>query len=305
MTGQIVTLQCYGSDLIKRVREQDKKKQYKINLLTGNPISSLLTSPLSVSEELLDKCEFSIEQKNCLLIELNRKASEIIEETNAEYLMIDLMNEITDRYVFSSGNVKSEISNFGNKAFEEAIAQKYPDWKLTTRKCFEISDKEISQIFTGMCSYFKKRFNQKKIIVVECYYADKYIDSADGTIKNYPAAFNVAKVNDYLKKCYNTIHKCLPQCSFIRFPSWTYGSINTVDGINPISLDRSYYKYVSRALDAATGVTPRYTVENIYAEQQIENRQYGRIINSTRVWALEERIKALEKEIDELIHSSL
>lgn len=269
MASEITTIQCYGSDLIKKVLEQEKTKAYKIKLLSGNPISSVLTSPLLVTFDDLENCSLKTKVKNGLLIECSKKTLDVIEETEAEYLMIDLLNEVKERYVLSAGTVKAEFSYCGNKDFENVIKKLYPDWTLSTRKCFEIPDNELTQIFTFVCNYFKKRFNQSKIIVVECYLGEEYVDK-NKTVKKFPEAMNIPQINAYLKKCYGAIQKAMPQCKFIKFPAGVRSELTAEGTASPKLLDSRYYRYVLKAIDIATNNTNNITLEKLYQDIMAE-----------------------------------
>ncbi len=299
MSPSSINIQCYGSNLIKRVIQYNRKKTYKISLLSRNPISSALTSPLLLKSEDIENLHLSESIANSLVIEFNKKALDIIDESNADYLLIDLMNEVEDRFIITSGTVKSEFSDYHNDDLVKTVRGLYPDCKLSSRKCYEISDNEISNIFNSVCSFLKKRFEQNKIIIIECYLAEQYPDNYIN-LQNYPNLPVIKKTNEYLKKCYNVISKSLPKCSFIKFPAWGWGSINTVDGINPLVLDSSYYNYLSQAIDVATGNNPFYTLQNLYDEQSLNNRLRERARHSNMVWELNEKIKQLEKEIENL-----
>jgi len=311
-----IEVDILGSVVCRDILRHDEKRHYQVKrCISEIPISTLYQEAIKIPKEKLENWSLSPYQRQMLELQGTRKAVEVLKESKAEVLIMDLADELSSRFVITSG--KREIGLAADEKFaddiKELFATKGKKLTITQKSPLEMNLMEIEESYRAFAKDILKTeenpegYQESHIVVIEAYYTEGIIDNATAKWHNHSSDIDVKKMNERLGQLYQMLYRYIPECQVIRFPSFMYSSENHIRGTTPLSYTEDAYRYYLKVLDILFGYNKTNSIENIYNEQSLSNKLYARMLNATVLYSIEgmkkdirslkEENKKLKKEI--------
>lgn len=295
--------------------------RYQVKRFGRNKIATLISDSIDLPEGFFDSLETPNHNKKMIASGFRNDIVQQILSTQPEYLVLDFSDEFLDMIQVDFGGKTFRLmdywinrSGYWFSQMEPLIVGEngiWPNAEVKRIPALEAPFNDIENAYKDFVSKILKSennpngFEPEKIIVVESYLADHYMNG-NGQLQPFPARWAVQSTNNFLKPVYQLFYNLVPNCHRIKLPEFTYGSVNNIWGLHPLHYSADIYMYISTALDIITGYHPfRSTLEKLYLEQSLENRLKVRLANAGVIYeitALKEKMAIMESTIDNFIN---
>ena len=308
----MIHVDIFGGRVSRDIFRYEGHEEYKVNRCIGNiPISELHNKKLNIKHEIVDHLEISKYSKKMLNLQLRGNPADLLKESKAKFLIIDLADECMKRYSLGDGTdgtiaVQEEDEEKFEEMVKSYISNDVPINKYTLK---DISEEEIYQNYKRFAKEIVRSeenpegYEEKNIIVIETRYTSSVLAEKSLSLHNYETDYKIKEKNDILDKVYKILYQCIPDCRVIRFPEFTFSSETHIRGKHPLSYNEDTYDYYIQALKILTGKSRRNSIDNLFKEQCLKNRLQTRLLNAGaiyRIKPLEKEVAALKKEVEKL-----
>ncbi len=306
-----IQLDIFGSYVSRDVIRFVDTEVYKVNRCIGAvPISSLYEAPAKIDEDVLEQMPISQYEKRMFRIQSRRNAVNLLKKSEGKILILDLASECLNRCLIGENNNQSMAYVDGMEEYLENLLVNPEDQHIIeTVSPLEMDMKQIEKKYKKFAYDILKSkdnptgYNERNIIVIEVYYAEKYVGTKDGILHSQPAEYQVHKVNAWLKKMYQLIYKNIPDCQVIKLPIFTYSTENHIRGKGPLCYTDATYQYIANVLGVLCGVQKLNSADNLYNEQGLKNKLFTRLLNASSINSIagmKKDIAALKKQVEQL-----
>ncbi|OUP86193.1 hypothetical protein B5F07_02565 [Lachnoclostridium sp. An169] len=298
-----VKIDIFGSCVCRDIfRDVDDRKYKVCNRLGNVPITSLYEEPIPIKKDILDETALSAFEKQMLKIQLSRKATDLLKKSEASVLVLDLADELMERWTLEDGWYQVAVPERNRKKYHSLFSEKY---ELSGRivsggLAIEIAEDSIRQFAKDIIKTDgnPNGYRAGNIIVIESYYSENIL-SNDGSLHKHDERYHISEKNEFLRKIYEIFHKYFSECKIIKLPEQTYSSENHIRGVHPLHYTQETYDYFMRAIDVLCGFSKINTTENLYRDQSLKNsmlfqKSNGEILEE--IHDLAARIDRLEKQ---------
>lgn len=233
-------LNIFGSCVTRDIMEYDYRKVFCINeYIARQSIISSLSVPVEFDENDI-KLDSTFQTKQ-LESDLKKNALARLENSDAEYLIIDLIEER-----FKIGKVANSYITFSNELWQSDIFKNmnlkiYEKKKRGQRIYFRYKDIQIyvNKFFDCLL----KKYSQNRIIIHEVYLSDYFIDKT-GEKKIFPNNYVIYnhKINSILAYMYGCTKKRIPYANVLSISSKYIADEKHKWGLAPMHFQEEYYK---------------------------------------------------------------
>lgn len=309
-----VTIDVYGSSVSRNLFYYTGIGKYELRrVIEKNPITSLYENPVHLKKENIEDSGFDETEKTMLKIQTERIAPGLLKKDKSEYLIIDLADELLERREVTLRKSSSKdypgvtyIAQYPGKQEEyERIFEKEEDYILgglfpPSEMDLPIAGKKIRKFAREITCSEKnpEGYEPEKIVIIEALYTEKYWGK-DGILYSFESD-SVKANNRFLKSLYEILYKNFPQSPVIRFPEFSCSSMFHRDGLGPLSYSSGIYLYFERCLDTIVNYSRANTLENLWMEENLENRKETRISTANVIYSMKTQIDWLQKEVKAL-----
>ena len=309
-----VTIDVYGSSVSRNLFYYTGIGKYELRrVIEKNPITSLYENPIHLKKENIEDSGFDETEKTMLKIQTERIAPGLLKKDKSEYLIIDLADELLERREVTLRKSSSKdypgvtyIAQYPGKQEEyERIFEKEEDYILgglfpPSEMDLPIAGKKIRKFAREITCSEKnpEGYEPEKIVIIEALYTEKYWGK-DGILYSFESD-SVKANNRFLKSLYEILYKNFPQSPVIRFPEFSCSSMFHRDGLGPLSYSSGIYLYFERCLDTIVNYSRANTLENLWMEENLENRKETRISTANVIYSMKTQIDWLQKEVKAL-----
>lgn len=309
-----VTIDVYGSSVSRNLFYYTGIGKYELRrVIEKNPITSLYENPIHLKKENIEDSGFDETEKTMLKIQTERIAPGLLKKDKSEYLIIDLADELLERREVTLRKSSSKdypevtyIAQYPGKQEEyERIFEKEEDYILgglfpPSEMDLPIAGKKIRKFAREITCSEKnpEGYEPEKIVIIEALYTEKYWGK-DGILYSFESD-RVKANNRFLKSLYEILYKNFPQSPVIRFPEFSCSSMFHRDGLGPLSYSSGIYLYFERCLDTIVNYSRANTLENLWMEENLENRKETRISTANVIYSMKTQIDWLQKEVKAL-----
>lgn len=300
-----IQVDILGSRVCRDVFRYAAESKYEVDRCIGNvPITTIYEKQVSVGKEEIASLALTNYEKRMTRVQLGRGVLKLLKKSEAEYLIIDLADELLERCEIE-GNKRSQI------AFDQRQEKPLRAW--FTQQGYELSEtyspREMDiQIIENCIKQFARDivrseenpegYLEKNIIVIEALYASDVMGN-DGEIHSADEKYKVRESNEWLKSLYSILYKYIQDCRVIKLPEFTHATQNHIRGAHPLHYTEDTYLYIERMLDVLFGYSKTNSMDNIYKEQSLKNRLKTRVLNSNAIYSignLKNRVAVLEDQ---------
>ena len=293
-----VKIDILGSCVCRDIFRDVDERKYKICRRIGNiPVTSLYEEQVPVKKSEIDALALTAFEKQMLKIQLSRKAVDLLKNSEATVLIMDLADElmerwkISDTYVLAVPNGKEKIRDLLSGIYGEKIDKFFPMGTALQKIEDQIKNfvKDITQSEEN-----PEGFKEENIIVIESYCAPDILTN-DANLRSHKKEFNVKSCNEWLSHLYSIFYKYCPNCKVIKLPEFTHSSENHIRGVHPLHYMQNTYEYFLKAIDVLCGFSKVNTLNNLYKEESLKNRLETRAARSGGVYQINDILRKLEK----------
>lgn len=286
----------------------DNDGGFEIKKCVTNTSFLSLCSPKIADEDIAIEEDFSKIRhyfQRCACLDINKKVFDYIAEYDADYLLVDLGTVHRPVYKVKRKNADNgkEYTFITHTHALRQYSSYLNDKNIEVAKIVQFQS-QYKKVYLNYAAKFaetlKKKYPQKKIIINELKYGERYIDS-EGNIRSFIDTM-LAKKNEMLSEVYAEFRKHLPDAHYIRFPgAEVLGNGMHKWGKNYFHFVMDYYEYLLEAI--------RITTANLKNEEKLLDvlyKQYTELIykkytlNST-VWENVSELSASEISLGETV----
>ena len=298
-----IQIDVFGSYICRDVMRYVKPGSYTLNRCIGGvPISTLFEKQLVLNANTLEKCSVSQYDKRMMLIQVSRNAPVLLKKSNSSVLFIDLASECMKRIVFDDeekttiaypGGMESDLpSIFGDMGVPyKTVSPLDLDLKQMEKKYKQFAQ-SIIQSPNNPDGY-----KEENIIVIEAYYADRYLKNRDATLHGYDPKHRIKEMNEMLHNLYLMLYKNMPNCQIIKLPPTLYSTENHIRGFGPLFYTEDIYRYVADCIEVLCGISKKNSLDNLYNEACLRNNLDTRVMRLRYYFG---NIAAMKNEIEDL-----
>ncbi len=191
--------------------------------------------------------------QRCFLLDYNKKCFDYINKKKSDYIILDFADARLPIALFGEKDYVScgTFFNENRKGLESKFGKpniyKFDHWdKQQWKECIN-----------WFCDEILKSYDIEKIILVEVYTVDEYIDKSEKFCK-FPdnRVLLNKKVNEHLKYIFDICCEKLQGCHIIRMPENVFGSAFHKLGLLPLHYHDLYYEYAFKAVQLITCEKP-------------------------------------------------
>lgn len=272
-----------------------------------NSITNFYEKPILEEIKVPDTKVPFYEQRR-FMTQLKQDAITKLKKSDAKILVLDLAEERLDRYLINYQGEKITLNYWSaiDNMFKRLCDETNNICKIEKRMlAYEITEKKIREKFSRFAKDIiqtegnPKGYKPENIYVIEAKFADKIV-SEKGVLRDYYNDYHVKQYNQMLDKMYSILYEYIPNCKKIKLPPFTHASEHHKWGGHPLHYEDKTYCYLLNVLEAELGINQKNTPLNIYKEQALENRLYTRLLNTNDMYEMKNKIKKMEKKIEEL-----
>lgn len=302
-----IKVDVFGSCVCRDIFRHTFPEKYKVeNNIERIPISVLYQRPIK-----MDFVPQNYEQR-MLKILTEQSALEILKQSDAEILIMDLAEERQYRYQIEYNNETlywntwSKVDNIfqkweqQNKGF--VLKEKFSPFRIPDDVLKENIKKFAKDIVQSKEN--PKGYKPENIIVIESYYAKKILKN-NGTLSGYKNNYYINEFEKFFEKLYSYLYAAIPGCKVIRLPEFTYATSNHMWGASPLHYTEDTYYYFAKMLDVLIGGSWLNTPQNIEREQTMRNRLFTRLIKCEEIYQIDEikkNIKILQEKMEQILN---
>lgn len=288
-----IVVDIFGSCVSRDIFRYMQNNRYKVNLnIQRNPITCLYQEPIQI--DMIPENW----QERLFSILVNQTAIKQLKNSSADYLIIDLADERLQRWEVEYEN-SSEVLVSWSKLSENLILnsgfrvrEKYFPFDMKEEFIRYKYKKFVDDIVKSEKN--QNGYPEENIIVLEAYYAEKIVDNK-GRLRNYGVDFKVTEHNKFLNKLYSILYEYMPRCKKIKFPQYTYATMNHMWGVHPLHYTEDTYLYFAREMNTISGVSMINSQLNLYNEQVLKNKYLTRLLNSEVIYGISKMKDDLQK----------
>lgn len=243
---------CVSRDVFNHTKEEDffvslniQRMSYALMPLEGYPVNYE-----DIDMEYLDDFPWEVKM---MVTEISKKCLEMAKQTDAEYLVMDLIEERFDFAEFELEGKKyscvktGHFDNFYNKYLKEKVVN-YRELSID-----DYTDEEVRECFRQSISEIMMVFSIDRIILIETYYAEKMIDD-NGQISEYEDKQEIKHINKRLHRLYTIMKQVLNEYAkdnkkyYLIAPEKLIGYANHKWGPFPAHYTDDFYVEIGRKI---------------------------------------------------------
>ena len=299
-----VTVDVYGSCVSRDLFRYVSSGKYTFQrCITNTPISTLYEKAFHFQNENIEAMDLNEYEKTLFKIQVQKILPRILTKNKSDILVIDLADELMPRYEIKSKTTGQIAFLEGKeKVYEELLkkekdyicSKSYSPMEMDMRLVEKKYHKFASELLYGASN--PQGYKAENIIIIEALYAPDILGN-DGKIHYHNKKYQIKECNQWLKKMYDILYRCLPGCHVIRLPEFLHASENHLHGVHPLHYMPENYYYMERALDVINHYSNVNTVENLRKEQSLRNRLDTKVVNTNLMYSLQKQIQELQKKI--------
>lgn len=299
-----VKVDIFGSCVCRDIFRYVDSEKYQVNRCISNiPITSLYEGAVQVSKDFLGSVKLTQYEKKMLRILLRRNSIQLLENSEANVLIMDLANEFMQRWDVAIGEKTISLAVpeereaeyeefFGRQPF--AIVKKFSMLEMDMEYVEECLKQFAESIVKSPEN--PNGYEEKNIIVIESLYTPDILGN-DGNIHGHDKKYKLHEYNEWLRKAYMILYKYVQECKVIKLPEFTHSTENHIRGIHPLHYMGDIYEYFKQALDVLNKYSYVNSVDNLYKEKSLKNRIETRAVRTTMMFTLEKRINDLSSKL--------
>lgn len=190
-----------------------------------------------------------------MLIEISKTALSMIDESNADYVVMDLIEERFDFAEFEIDGEKYTCIKSGHfdNFFEKYLKDKVTSYRETSID--EYDDEWIKKNLDIVIKRLCKKYSISKLILIETYYATEMIDD-EGNITEYDIQEEIVEKNNRLHRMYGLMKEVLNENStedesfnLIEATENNLGYKNHKWGPFPVHYVDEFYENIGKAIN--------------------------------------------------------
>ncbi|MCL2864667.1 MAG: DUF6270 domain-containing protein [Lachnospiraceae bacterium] len=299
-----IEMDILGSYVSRDIFRHDLNGHYKINRCISNvPITTLYEKSFSVEEDRMQQTTLSSYEKRMFSIQGRKNAVELLKKSTAEYLVIDLADELSSRFLVDDGKKKMHMvydetkESELNTLFQEVGPVKIQPYGFADMK-MEVIEKRYHQFIKSIVKSDENPdgYDERNIIVIESRYAETIINDVKATTYKHPEKYEVGKANEWLNQLYTCLYKYMPYCKKVGFPDFVHSSEHSIRELTPLSYVEDTFVYFLQMIDVVTGMSKVNSMDNLLKEKSLSNKIKTRVLNSSAIY----EIGGMKKEIENL-----
>lgn len=247
---------CVSRDVFNHTKEEDFEVTLNIQRMSYAlmPLRGYEVKYEDLDMEYLDDFPWEVKM---MVAEVSKSCLAMAKQTDAEYLVIDLIEERFDFVEFKIDGESYRCVKTGHfdNFYEKYLKEKATDYRELSID--EYSDEEIRKYFKQSVSELMSIFSIDRVVLIETYYADKMIDD-NGNISAYDNQKEIASANKRLRRVYTIMKQVLDgyveagkQYCLIA-PEKTIGYANHKWGPFPVHYTDEFYEGVGERIKAWT-----------------------------------------------------
>ncbi len=305
MKGKVrdmVGIDILGSCVCRDIFRHQETNRYKVNrCFSCIPLSVTSANILPRPQEYIETFPGTVFEKRMLKVQSSKRAIQYLKESNSEYLVIDLAEEVRNRFV-TDGQTPKILPEI--EGYEDWYDWMYKSCGVTgeRKQYFDIDMDTIDKAYKQFAEEIIRTeenpngYEEKKIIVIESYYATTIMGN-DIAVRPWESEYNTKEYNECLAKLYMILYKYIQNCTIIKVPELTHSSENHLRGKAPLHFESHTYKYFLDVLNIVCGFSKINTIENLYQEKSLRNKIDMRVSNCGMIYSFKERIMKLENSV--------
>lgn len=301
-----VKVDIFGSCVCRDIFRYVDSEKYQVNRCISNiPITSLYEGAVQVSKDFLGSVKLTQYEKKMLRILLRRNSIQLLENSEANVLIMDLANEFMQRWDVAIGEKTISLvvpeereaeyeEFFGRQPF--AIVKKFSMLEMDMEYVEECLKQFAESIVKSPEN--PNGYEEKNIIVIESLYTPDILGN-DGNIHGHDKKYKLHEYNEWLRKAYMILYKYIQECKVIKLPDFTHSTENHIRGIHPLHYKGDTYEYFKQALDVLNKYSYVNSVDNLYKEKSLKNKLEMRVVNSSMIYGMKKQIEEIKKMLKE------
>lgn len=302
-----VKVDIFGSCVCRDIFRYVDSEKYQVNRCLSNiPITSLYEGAVQVSKDFLENVKLTQYEKKMLRILLRRNSIQLLENSEANVLIMDLANEFMQRWDVAIGEKTISLAVpeereaeyeefFGRQSF--AIVKKISMLEMDMEYVEECLKQFAESIVKSPEN--PNGYEEKNIIVIESLYTPDILGN-DGNIHGHDKKYKLHEYNEWLRKAYMILYKYIQECKVIKLPDFTHSTENHIRGIHPLHYMGDIYEYFKQALDVLNKYSYVNSVDNLYKEKSLKNKIETRAVNSSMMYGMRGQIQEIKKRLEEI-----
>lgn len=274
-------IDVFGSCVVRDIFRFGNAEQYQLcSVVARQSVPSLFAEPIKENINRIDWSGINNYEKRQLLINMRKTGLDLLENSNGEWIILDLAEDRFNLYQIPLKNGASKITKWPSM---EMMKDQFQQKKVISDEIIEIDFdkilwKEVEQAYVQFASILKARYTQEKVIILEVKEATELVKN---TLEIVPYNSQTSqRRNIYLNKVYRLLKKLLPQAHYIKMPTNTFMDENHIWGILPLHFQESYYRYAKEAVDNITKNKMTYSLEQLFNKQCQENAFYRKVLDN-------------------------
>ena len=302
-----VQVDIFGSCVCRDIFRYVESEKYQVNRCISNiPVTSLYEGAAQVSKDFLESANLTQYEKKMLRILLRRNTVRLLENSEANVLIMDLANEFMQRWEVAIGErIISLAVPEEREAEYEVFFGKYPFSIVKKYSMLEMDMEYVEGCLKQFAESIVKSpenpngYEEKNIIVIESLYTPDILGN-DGNIHGHDKKYKLHEYNEWLRRAYLILYKYIQDCKIIKLPEFTHSTENHIRGVNPLHYMGDTYEYFKQALDVLNKYSYVNSVDNLYKEKSLKNKIETRAVNSSMMYGMQNKIAILEEQMEQL-----
>lgn len=299
-----VKVDIFGSCVCRDIFRYVDSEKYQVNRCISNiPITSLYEGAVQVSKDFLESVKLTQYEKKMLRILLRRNSIQLLENSEANVLIMDLANEFMQRWDVAIGEktISLAVPEEREAEYEEFFGR-HPFTIVKKISMLEMDMEYVEECLKQFAESIVKSpenptgYEEKNIIVIESLYTPDILGN-DGNIHGHDKKYKLHEYNEWLRRAYLILYKYIQDCKVIKLPDFTHSTENHIRGIHPLHYKGDTYEYFKQALDVLNKYSYVNSLDNLYKEKSLKNRIETRAVRTTMMFTLEKRINDLSSKL--------
>lgn len=201
----------FGSCVSRDIFNHTKEGEFEVTLNIQRMSFALLPLegyPIRYEDLDMDYLDDFPWEVKMMIIELSKTGLSMIKDADADYVVMDLVEE---RFEFAEFEKDGKTYQCIKSGHFDNLYKKYLKDKVTKYRELSIEDykdEEITNLFRKSISVLLDKFPIDKIILIETYFANRMIDD-EGKITEYEDKVEVEKMNVRLHRVYKLMKQIL------------------------------------------------------------------------------------------------
>lgn len=301
-----VKVDIFGSCVCRDIFRYVDSEKYQVNRCISNiPITSLYEGAVQVSKDFLESVKLTQYEKKMLRILLRRNSIQLLENSEANVLIMDLANEFMQRWDVAIGEktISLAVPEEREAEYEEFFGR-HPFTIVKKISMLEMDMEYVEECLKQFAESIVKSpenptgYEEKNIIVIESLYTPDILGN-DGNIHGHDKKYKLHEYNEWLRRAYLILYKYIQDCKVIKLPDFTHSTENHIRGIHPLHYKGDTYEYFKQALDVLNKYSYVNSLDNLYKEKSLKNKLEMRVVNSSMIYGMKKQIEEIKKMLKE------